>query len=56
VFLFLAVNREVALQDTCPINMNYTDKYINTNGLSNDTNFDNNAISCFLITDLIMLY
>jgi len=45
VFLFLAVNREVALQDTCPINMNYTDKYINTNGLSNDTNFDNNAIS-----------
>jgi len=47
VFLFLAVNREVTLQDTCSINMNYTDKYINTNGLSNDTNFDNNAIALF---------
>jgi len=27
--------------------MNYTDKYINTNNLSNGTNFDNNAISFF---------
>jgi len=47
VFLFLAVNREVALQDTCPINMNYTDKHINITSLSNGTDFDNNGISSF---------